>query len=212
MAQSEIIIGYDVYNSVAQYREVMLFMDMSKRAQNQQLRTALYEEMKYWRLFEADFTSYLAKIAYLNYWGGTLAGLASHFAINEAIKTRIADQQNLYHLLFNQSKLKKELNLKQTVEVFKQSLATALDSVYLDNHADIYDAEHDSMYVSDITDAKTFRLNVKNSFIKWLEAREKLGLAAHMPGHPNGSDWSRITAHFINELSELTINTSTYYQ
>ena len=200
------MVGLDVHVAVDSYREVLLFNRLMRLAQNDILRAALRDEMVKWRAFEFNLTSYLSNVSRLCCWGGSLAGPASLMAHQKVVSTRIEDQENLCALLFDKKVVKPGINLSKAEFDFRQSINQALDSVYIDDHSEIFETDSDNLYVEEYKETQDLQSDVKNSLSQWLKARERLGLVANLPQN----EYQRTTAKFLAYLSKEITAAATY--
>ena len=204
------IVGLDVDIAVDRYREAVMYERMCRRFSNEPLRAALREEMAKWKVLESDLTTYLSTIARLLFWGGSLAGPSSLMSHQDVVRSRIEDQKKMNALLFDGKRGQSSSNLRQAESLLQQSMKQALDSVYYEDHDEMYNRQSDSLYVEEYNGACNLRKDIKSSLAQWLKAREALGRVANKPDDAVEKVWSGITAVFLIDLSEKTIAASVF--
>lgn len=186
--------GLNVYNAVDLYREFFLFNRMEQLAQNEELRAALRDEMKQWRSFELDLSSYAKDVTSMFFWGGSLRPVACLSAYQDVLESRVEDQNNLNDLLFEKKGLKSRETLKHAEKVFLYSLKSALYDAFDEENSKVAGEYYNETY----KESQKLQKDIKGSLSKWLKARERLGTVANVPP----KECQMATAAFLIKLSK----------
>lgn len=204
------IVGLDVHIAVDRYRECVNYARMWQRVPDGPLRAALHDEMVKWKALEGDLSAYLSTISRLLFWGGSLSGPASLMASQSVVRSRLDDQTNVRAVLFAGKSRKSSRNLTQAESFFQRCLKQALDSVYYEDHDEMYNRQSDSLYVVEYNGVCNLRKDIKSSLAQWLKAREALGRVANKPDDAVEKVWPGITALFLTQLGKNATDAATF--